>query len=421
MTKTHETMRSWRPNALSRVASIVQEFSHLEATAGVLLLGCTIIALVWANSSWSASYFSLWETTVSVSFGRAAVAKSVLHWVNDGLMVIFFLVVGLEIKRELLTGELSTLKKASLPVVAALGGMIVPALIYTGFNKGLEGAGGWGIPMATDIAFSLGVLTLLGKRIPLQLKVFLMAFAIADDLGAVVVIALFYATNISWIHLFAAGVILLLLVAVNRAGIRSLVAYIVPGVLLWIAFLDSGIHATVAGVLLAMTIPAFPRQEALHALPHGAAESETPARRLEHALHPWVSYLIVPLFALANSGVRFQADVASVAASPVVVGVFLGLVIGKQIGITVFAWLAVQLRIATLPASVSWRQVYGVAWLGGIGFTMSIFVTNLAFGEGSIADLAKTGIYVASVVAAVGGLWILRRNRILLHGGQNRT
>jgi Na+:H+ antiporter, NhaA family len=443
---SNKSHRPRRP-VLRLVVSQFQRFARLETSEGILLLICTVIALLWVNSPWASSYHQLWHLDVSFGVASAGVTRSLLHWINDGLMVIFFLVVGMEIKREVLIGELSSLKKASFPVIAALGGMLVPALIYGALNKGTAGSPGWGIPMATDIAFSLGVLTLLGKRIPLQLKIFLMAFAIADDIGAVIIIAVFYATGISWMHLLVAGLLLASLIGANRAGIRSLPVYAFLGVLLWIAFLDSGIHATVAGVILAMTIPARSkldkrtflehsrailtelegksddesgsgaeedRQAAIRALAQQAEDFEVPARRFEHALHPWVSYFIVPLFALSNAGVRFDVGASSLVSSTVALGVFLGLVIGKPLGITLFAWIAVKSRLALLPSSVTWKQIYGVAWLGGIGFTMSIFITNLAFPAGAMTDLAKTGIYAASLIAGTGGLWILRRNRILL-------
>jgi NhaA family Na+:H+ antiporter len=401
------------------------------------------MALLWANSVWSAGYQQLWHTKLSLGIGEWNFSMSLLHWINDGLMVIFFFVVGMEIKRELLTGELSSFKKAALPVIAAIGGMIVPALIYSLVNDGTEGARGWGIPMATDIAFSLGVLALLGKRIPVELKIFLMAFAIADDIGAVIVIALFYASGIIWSHLLAAAIILFLLIGSNWIGIRSIPVYAVLGFVLWIAFLDSGIHATIAGVVLAMTVPARSkldtrrflekartilaqldgrkqgqpittpeenRQGTIRALEQVAEDFEAPTQRFERALHPWVSFFIVPLFALSNAGVKFEESIGSLVQNTVSVGVFLGLVFGKQIGITLFSFLAVKAGLASLPSSVTWRQIYGVSWLGGIGFTMSLFITGLAFDPGLLTDLSKSGIYAASLIAAIGGLWILRRN-----------
>jgi NhaA family Na+:H+ antiporter len=435
-----------RSQVLRLVISQFQRFVKLESSEGILLLICTVIALLWANSVWSDSYQHVWHTELSIGFGEVSTSRSLVHWINDGLMVIFFFVVGMEIKRQIVIGELSSLKKASLPVIAALGGMLVPAIMYGMVNKGSAGAGGWGIPMATDIAFSLGILALLGKRIPLQLKVFLMAFAIADDIGAVIVIALFYASGIAWTHLLTAGFILLLLIASNKLGIRSVSVYAILGFLLWMAFLDSGIHATVAGVLLAMTIPsrsnldtrsflaktrsilaaledgtrdeAAPnleenQQATIRALEQAAEDLEAPTQRFEHALHPWVSYFIVPLFALANAGVRFDQGIISVLQSTVALGIVLGLVVGKQIGITLFAWIAVKTGLAAMPAHVTWRQIYGVSWLGGIGFTMSLFITGLAFVPGPLTDLSKTGIYIASIIAGAGGLWILKRNSTL--------
>ncbi len=371
---------------------------------------------------------------------------SLVHWINDGLMVIFFFVVGMEIKREILIGELSSLKKAALPMIAAVGGMIVPALIYSFVNKGTAGARGWGIPMATDIAFSLGVLTLLGKRIPGELRTFLMALAIADDIGAVIVIALFYASTIVWGHLLVAVIIVLLLIASNWMGIRSSAVYAVLGFLMWMTFLDSGIHPTVAGVVLAITIPArskldtrgflekargilaqLDRRSALEAISNPeencqatvraleqiAEDSEAPTQRFERALHPWVSYFIVPLFALSNAGVKFEQGIGSLVQNTVSVGIFLGLVFGKQIGIILLSFLAVKAGLASLPSSVTWRQIYGVSWLGGIGFTMSLFITGLAFAPGLLTDFSKSGIYAASVIAAIGGLWVLQRRATL--------
>lgn len=426
---------------LNLIVSPLEQFTKLETFEGILLLISTIMALLWANSQWSGSYESLWGIELSVGVGTASISKSLLHWINDGLMVVFFFVVGMEIKREIFVGELSAIKKASLPVIAAFGGMVIPALIYFTINLGTSGIRGWGIPMATDIAFSLGVLALLGKRIPAQLRVFLMAFAIADDIGAVIVIAVFYASAIAWYYLLIASVILAILIVSNWAGVRSLATYAFLGVLLWLAFLHSGIHATVAGVLLAFTVPASSRldkpdflknsrailaqlegkteiggnyedtrETTVRALAQLAEDFETPARRFERGLHPWVSYLIVPLFALSNAGAKFEEGFTSLLHSSVAVGAFLGLLVGKQIGITLFSWIAVKTRLAAIPTNVTWRQIYGVSWLGGIGFTMSLFITGLAFDPGLLADLSKSGIYAASVIAAIGGLWILKRS-----------
>jgi NhaA family Na+:H+ antiporter len=413
----------------------VQEFLKLQAASGILLFACATIALVWSNSAWSHSYEQFWHTEVSFGFGSMSMSKSLLHWINDGLMVIFFFVVGLEIKREILIGELSSFRKAMLPIVAAIGGMLVPAMIYIAFTGGTEMASGWGIPMATDIAFSLGVLTVLGKRVPIQLKIFLTAFAIVDDIGAVIVIAMFYASSILWSHLAVAGVILLLLAGSNWMGVRHSLVYALLGVLLWLAFLGSGVHATVAGVLLAMTIPARSNlgksgfmiksrsiltkleesdgERGHHArvreLSRAGEDFEALTQRFEHSLHPWVIFVIMPIFALANAGVVFSENPAALVSNPLAIGIILGLVIGKQIGITLFSWGAVRSGLASLPSSVTWRHIYGVSWLGGIGFTMSLFIAGLAFGPSQLMDISKIGIYVGSLAAGVGGVIILWR------------
>lgn len=431
MAKTQEKIHG----AVRTIAKPVQEFLTLQVASGILLFACATIALVWFNSAWSHTYEQFWQTEVSFGFGSTSISKSLLHWINDGLMVIFFFVVGLEIKREILIGELSSFRKAMLPIVAAIGGMLVPAMIYITFTRGTEMASGWGIPMATDIAFSLGVLTLLGKRIPIQLKIFLTAFAIVDDIGAVIVIAMFYASSILWSHLAVAGVILLLLAGLNWMGVRHSLVYALLGLLLWLAFLSSGIHATVAGVLLAMTIPARSRldkrgfmdksQSILTGLEDGDGEQshharvremsqacedfEAPTQRFEHSLHPWVIFVIMPVFALANAGVAFSESPAALVSNPLAIGIVLGLVIGKQIGITLFSWGAVRSGLASLPASVTWRHIYGVSWLGGIGFTMSLFIAGLAFGSSRLMDISKIAIYVGSLAAGVGGVIILWR------------
>ncbi|GIV57359.1 MAG: Na(+)/H(+) antiporter NhaA [Rhodothermaceae bacterium] len=418
-----------------------QRFFEQEAAGGILLLVCAVIALLWANSPFSESYFGLWETLVTVGVGGFVISKPLLLWINDGLMAIFFFVVGLEIKREVLVGELSSPKAAALAVAAAFGGMVVPAALYTLLNAGTEGASGWGIPMATDIAFALGVLALLGSRAPLALKVFLTALAIVDDLGAVLVIALFYTAEISWGALGAGAGVLVALVAANRLRIQRPAVYVVLGIALWVAFLKSGIHATVAGVLLALTIPARRRldtheflargnellrvfardvrpgktepstdqRDALHALEVTCRHAETPLIRMEHALHGWVAFLIIPLFALANAGVALGGDLGAAFGNRVTLGIVLGLFVGKQIGVTGFAWLAVRLGWAALPAGVTWRQIYGVSYLCGIGFTMSLFIANLAFAEAALLDSAKVGILTASLVAGLGGWFMLTR------------
>ena len=431
---------------IERLAKPFQEFARLEASGGILLIGGTLAALVWANSPWAASYFSLWHTKLTFGFAGRQLSEELHFWINDGLMAIFFLVVGLEIKRETLVGELSSVRKAALPIVAALGGMIVPAGIYFLFNRTGLGAAGWGVPMATDIAFALGVLALLGDRVPTSLKVFLAALAISDDIGAVLVIAFFYTAAISWIALTVAGMFLVALIVMNRIGARHPLIYAVLGLGLWLAFLHSGIHATVAGVVLALTIPAreridrraflersaqilqefreadkdrdaiqasATRSAALSVLAEDCQHAEAPMRRFEHALAPWNKHAIMPIFALANAGVVLGGnDALGQLVSPISVGVICGLVLGKPIGIVAFSWLATRLQLAVLPENVGWRQVVGVGMLGGIGFTMSLFIAHLAFGAGTVLETAKVGILVASVGSGgAGTLLLLRRRR----------
>ncbi|MDX1547452.1 MAG: Na+/H+ antiporter NhaA [Rhodothermales bacterium] len=415
-----------------------QTFVRQEAAGGVLLLICAVAALLLANSPLADGYFALWETLVTVGVGSFAVSKPLLLWINDGLMAIFFFVVGLEIKREVLVGELAAPRKAALPLAAAVGGMVVPALFYVAFNAGTPTASGWGIPMATDIAFALGVLALLGSRAPLALKIFLTALAIVDDLGAVLVIALFYTAELSWASLGVGAAFLVALVAANRLGVRRPVVYAVLGLGLWLAFLKSGVHATVAGVLLALTVPARRRidapaflarakallaefaddvrpgrtepttdqRDAVHALEVACEHVETPLQRMEHTLHPWVAFGIMPVFALANAGVVLGG--AEGLLGPVSLGIVAGLFLGKQIGVTAFAWLAVRLGWAALPAGVTWRQVYGVSLLTGIGFTMSLFIGNLAFADAAVLDTAKIAIFAASLLSGLAG-WLLLR------------
>jgi NhaA family Na+:H+ antiporter len=429
---------------IERILRPFQEFTRLEASGGILLLLCTMVALVWANSPWSDSYFNLWQTKLKIGLGSFILDKPIILWINDGLMAMFFFVVGLEIKREILVGELSSPKQATLPIVAALGGIVVPAVLYISLNKGKPGASGWGIPMATDIAFALGALAILGKRVPIALKVFLTSVAIVDDIGAVLVIAFFYTSQIYWSNLVVGAGFLAALIAANRAGVRHPLVYAILGIGgLWLAFLMSGVHATIAGVLSAMTIPASTRigrdeflkktrylidkfenasaneesvltgkeqREAAEALEKASELIQTPLQRLEHDLHPWVIFLVMPLFALANAGVPLVGSLSQSLTSSVTLGIVFGLVIGKQIGITLFSFLAVRLGIATLPSGVSWRKIYGVSWLAGIGFTMSLFIAGLAFEDIEILTVAKLGILTASLIAGFGGWVILTRN-----------
>jgi len=424
------------------------EFFRLEAAGGILLLVAATGALVLANSPLAASYFSFFAVPFTVGGGTFSITKPVLLWVNDGLMALFFFVVGLEIKREILIGELSSVRKASLSILAASGGMILPALIYLLVNAGQESASGWGIPMATDIAFALGILALLARGAPLGLKVFLTAVAIIDDIGAVLVIALFYTSGVSFTALAVAGVLILVLAVLNRAGVRSPLPYTVLGVLLWIAILKSGVHATVAGVILAFFIPArravdeetfldkarsmldvfeadgahpgplptAAQRDAIHSLEILSKAAETPLTRLEHRLHPWVAFLIVPLFAFANAGVAIQAGTSGIVGNPVTLGVAAGLVVGKPVGILLFAWGAVKLGLGDLPKGVNWTQVAGIAALCGIGFTMSLFIGNLAFDAPRFLEQAKMGILLGSGLSALLAAALLRAAQSRKHG-----
>ncbi|MFP5355758.1 MAG: Na+/H+ antiporter NhaA [Gemmatimonadota bacterium] len=420
----------------------MRRFIRTEAGSAGLLVAASLIALVWANSPWSESYVDLWHTMITVDVGAmGGLSMDLHHWINDGLMVVFFLLVGLEIKREFLVGELASARQAALPIVAALGGMIVPAALYAFVNRGGMGMAGWGIPMATDIAFALGILALLGPRVPIGLKVFLAALAIVDDLGAVLVIALFYTASISWGAVAGAAICLALLIALNVRRVGALTPYLVIGIVLWYFLLRSGIHSTIAGVLLALSIPTrshlnaaefseraralvdkFDRtetgdllvitskgqQEALHQLDVAVSAVNSPLLKLEHSLHNLVSFAIMPLFAFANAGVRLDG-VGDALAKPVTLGVVLGLVIGKTIGISGFSVLAVRAGVAALPAGVTWRTLHGAAWLGGIGFTMSLFIAGLAFADAALLDSAKLGVLVASLLAGVVGFLLLRK------------
>jgi NhaA family Na+:H+ antiporter len=426
-----------------RDPSLVQRFIAWEASGSVALLAATAVALAWANSPWAGAYDALLHLPLGLTLGGHAFSLSLHHWVNDGLMAIFFFVVGLEIKRELVLGRLSTWRGAALPVAAALGGIVVPAGLYAALNAGGAGARGWGIPMATDIAFALGVLALLGSRVPLGLKVFLTALAIADDLGAVLVIAVFYTENVRLAALAgAAGLLLLLWLVGRRLRIRSVGLYAVLVAGVWAAVLASGVHATVAGILIAMLVPVRSLVEpeaflsgvgrALRALETAPLSRETlvfdserlgqlerlhdaarrfrpPAIVMEHALHPFSTWVVLPLFALFNAGVRLDDGVAAEALRhPVALGVVAGLFVGKQVGITAASWLVVRLGLASLPEGVTLRHVFGAAILGGIGFTMSIFVAGLAFTDPGLVAAAKVGILLASAVSGVVGYAVLR-------------
>jgi Na+:H+ antiporter, NhaA family len=374
---------------IERVLRPFQEFIATEAASGIVLLATTALALVLANSPLASAYHHVLEIPLALGIPRFALRLSLHEWVNDGLMAIFFFLVGLEMKREVLVGDLSTRRSATLPVAAALGGMLVPAALYFLLNARGEGSRGWGVPMATDIAFALGVLALLGKRVPTGLRVFLAALAIADDLGAVLVIAFFYTAALSWAAIGGAALVLVSLVLFNAAGAGRAYIYALVGVVLWVLVLRSGVHATIAGVLLAFTVPA------------GAGE------RMEHALRGVVAFAIMPIFALANAGVPLGGEGAALR-SPIAWGIVLGLVIGKPLGIVLASYLAVRTGAAELPGTAGWRHVHGVGWLGGIGFTMSLFIASLAFGDGALLDIAKLGVIAASAVAGVTGYALLR-------------
>jgi NhaA family Na+:H+ antiporter len=419
---------------------IFSRFVHSEVTGSLILLTCTVVALAWANSPYSESYFHLLHTELGFSIAGTDRTLSLHHWINDFLMAIFFFVVGLEIKREMVVGRLSTFDKAVLPVAAALGGMIAPALFYFVLNTSGEASRGWGVPMATDIAFALGVLSLFGKRVPIGLKVFLTALAIADDLGAVLIIAIFYTKNLDLAVLVLAGIFMLAILGARNIGIRSPVVYLLLAIVVWVDVFESGVHATVAGVLLAMLMPVKAgrepeqffaevreRWEALRAsdltrdsmihdrsqldaisnLRRAAQEMEPAGLLLEERLHPFVVFFILPLFAFFNAGVRIDGSFTETLAQPVSLGVILGLVFGKQVGITLFSWIAVKSGKAALPEGVDWGDLYGAACLGGVGFTMSLFIAELAFETPVLGAEAKIGILTASLIAALWGIVVL--------------
>jgi Na+:H+ antiporter, NhaA family len=421
-----------------RAVSPFQEFFKTEAAGGALLVVSALAALVAANSAWADGYHHLWTTPIRISAGGHELSLTLHQWINDGLMVIFFLLVGLEIKRQWLAGDLSSPRQAALPIVAAIGGMAVPAAIYLIACGGGAAARGWAIAMATDIAFALGALAIAAPRAAGGLKVFLAALAIVDDIGAVLVIAVFYSHQIAWSAVLMAGASLLLLIVLNRLGVRWLVPYLGVGVLLWFFVHASGIHATIAGVLLALVIPARTRidarefstrarelvdefdrtetgdfavltskgqQDAIFSLQHESDRATAPLLRLERGLHGLSAFVIMPLFAFSNAGVSLHG----VSVDRVTLAVALGLAIGKPVGITGAALLAVRSGLARLPAGVSWRALHGCAWLGGIGFTMSLFIATLAFGGAASLDAAKVGILVASALAGLVGAAIVRR------------
>jgi NhaA family Na+:H+ antiporter len=374
------------------------EFISVEALSGLALFLAASAALVWANVD-AASYAELWGTDVTLGIGSASITLSLAGWINDGLMTLFFFVVGLEIKREIVDGELRDRRNAVLPVLAALGGMVLPALIFVAWNRGGAGSDGWGIPMATDIAFSLGVLALLGARVSSGVKLFLLTLAIVDDIGAIVVIALFYTSDVQPVWFLGAAAAVLLVLALRRIGAQHPAVYLLPAVVLWVSLHESGVHATIAGVLLGLLTPVM------------AGDDAGPAERLEYRLHPWSSFLVVPLFALANAGVVLGAAAIERAGSSAVTwGIGIGLVVGKALGITALTFLGLQLGLGRLPAGMRRLQVVGVAAVAGIGFTVSLFIADLSF-AGALLDDAKIGILGASLVAGVLGAVVLRAVR----------
>lgn len=434
MSSSHIPPIQIAPSKLTPLLRPVYAFLSAESAGGIALMASMAVALGWANSPWGHAYHDFWHTKIRFGAGEYTHAMSLAHWVNDGLMAVFFLLVGLEIKRELLIGELASFRRASLPVAAAVGGMVVPALIYVGFNAGGPGSAGWGVPMATDIAFAVGVLVLVGRAVPTSVKVFLLAVAIVDDLGAVLVIAFFYTSDVSLHALGVAGGFFAALVLLNLLRVHRPLPYLLLGVGLWAAMLASGVHATIAGVLLAFTIPAtrqvaeqtyvqyvrrmlarFERDasavpdkitddqsHALKAMEEASQAVQTPLARVEHGLLTPVNFLIVPLFALANAGV--EVGTGARLGSPVAWGVLLGLFVGKPVGILLASWIAVKAGVASLPAGGTWRQMVGVGLLCGIGFTMSLFVANLAFaGQDDLLTDTKIGILAASLVSGILG------------------
>jgi len=436
-------MRLYAPweKTFKKITTPFEHFLHAQTTTGIVLMAMTVIALILANSPLADVYLHLFHTELALSVGSWSISHSLHHWINDGLMAIFFFIVGLEIKREVLVGELSNIKVAILPILAAFGGMLMPALIYLSINSGGEGAAGWGIPMATDIAFAISALVLLGRRVSPALVTFLVALAIVDDLGAVVVIALFYTEQIHFLPLGLAGASFLVLVAFNRFGIHAVLPYFIVGLVMWLFMLDSGVHATIAGVIAAMAIPSKPKRTPLDFTQHThnlLKEYDTyppeadhrmhekqkailqnikdridsvgsPAQRLEHELHLPVALIVIPLFALANAGISIDfSSIGTTIVEDVSLGVIFGLILGKVLGIAGVAWLSIRLGIAKLPQNSTMSQLFGVAFLGGIGFTMSIFVADLAFvGQEALIFQAKVGILAASLFAGLFGfIWL---------------
>ncbi|HLO92234.1 MAG TPA: Na+/H+ antiporter NhaA [Lentimicrobium sp.] len=426
-----------RPLFEQYIRDPMKRFVGNSSMSGIVLITAAVIAIIISNSPFSSWFHHIWEIEMGVSFGSFNLSKTLHHWINDGLMAVFFFVVGLELKREIIAGELSSPRKAILPLAAAIGGMIFPALIYLAFNHPLSMTGhGWGIPMATDIAFALGILYLLGDRVPASLKIFLTALAIADDLGAVLVIAFFYTSSINFVSLFTGAGFLAVLIIGNRIGIRSTLFYGIMGIGgLWLAFLMSGVHATIAAVLAAFAIPgrvsvpeiqfnqrmnllmghfrnAKPNEnstltaeqhEILHKMEELTLEASTPLQRLEHSMHPMVAFIIIPLFALSNAGVTLSTDILNNLGNQITLGVAMGLFVGKFVGVSGMVGLLYVFKISVLPEGCNWKHIVGVAFLSGIGFTMSLFIAQLAFDDKTMIEQAKVGIFISSLIAGIIG------------------
>ena len=423
-----------RPTPIQVITSPFARFARLEAAAGIVLLASTGLALVWANSAWQDAYHQLLEAQVTIQIGSLVITENRHHWINDGLMSVFFFLVGMEIKREILVGELSSLRRVAFPFLAAVGGVLVPAIIYLMATRGAGVEKGWAIPIATDIAFALGLLALLGSRVPLTLKVFVSALAIVDDVFAVIIIAVFYTREINHLSLMLAFACIIASAIANVLGVRNPLVYAIIGIFAWVAALNSGVHATIAGVLLAFTIPArnildrpeFLRQShsllqrldntrsnsseehaIIHTLEQNVELIQSPLHRIEQRLQPWVSFLVVPLFAIANAGVNVENNVSATMRHPLTYGIGFGLVVGKPVGIVAFSYLAVKLRLASRPENTTWEQIVGAGCLCGMGFTMALFVGTLAFGEGGLLEISKIAILAASFVAGALGLVLL--------------
>lgn len=436
-----QNMPSWE-KSFQKLLQPVEEFIHDEASGGILLMGCAILAMVMANTGLANLYESVLQTRLTIDLGNYSISHTIHHWINDGLMALFFFVVGLEIKREVLVGELADFRQAALPIAAAIGGAVIPALFFFGLNNSGEAANGWAIPMATDIAFALGVLILLGNRVPKALLGMLLAIAIVDDLIAVLVIALFYTSTIVWGALLLVGISFALLICFNFLGIRSPIPYLVAGAVMWLAMMESGVHATLAGVLTAITIPAISKspapmfsqqirklldrfdkipetdkgimdnteqQAVLRGMENNVRLLESPLQRLEHGLHVWVAFFVLPIFALANAGIPIEfSSLPQTLSHPITLGIVLGLVMGKLIGVSLASFLVIKSGISRLPAGVTYHHIGGLALLAGIGFTMSIFIGELAYSTQETYLLyAKTGVIIASLLAgALGSIWL---------------